>query len=51
LGLIVAHWLPLALTIVLWILAIGTNVTALQRVWAVRQSTVSERERNADDSP
>jgi CDP-diacylglycerol--glycerol-3-phosphate 3-phosphatidyltransferase len=43
-GLIVAHWLPMALTVVLWILAIGTNLTALQRIWAVRKSTLLERE-------
>lgn len=43
LGLIVANWLPVALTVVLWILAIGTNVTAIQRIWAVRKSTAGER--------
>jgi CDP-diacylglycerol--glycerol-3-phosphate 3-phosphatidyltransferase len=34
-GCIVNVWWDLALIVVLWILAIGTNVTAIQRIWYV----------------
>ncbi len=34
-GCIINVWWSLALIVVLWILAIGTNVTAIQRIWYV----------------
>jgi CDP-diacylglycerol--glycerol-3-phosphate 3-phosphatidyltransferase len=47
-GLIFYQWQPIAalpdfLTLVLWVLAILSNVTALQRIWHVRQITADER--------
>ncbi len=47
LGLIFSQWRPVAalpdfLTLVLWLMAIFSNFTALQRVWAVRQATAGE---------
>jgi len=36
------HPWPSALTIALWVLAIGTNVTAVQRVWVVWQQNRAE---------
>lgn len=43
-GLLLAHWRPIAalpdvLTLVLWALAILSNLTAIQRIWNVRQVT------------
>jgi CDP-diacylglycerol--glycerol-3-phosphate 3-phosphatidyltransferase len=43
-GLVLAHWQPIAalpptMTIVLWLLAILSNVTALQRILEVRKTT------------
>ncbi|MER2600599.1 MAG: CDP-alcohol phosphatidyltransferase family protein [Caldilineales bacterium] len=48
LGLLLAHWQPLAqgprfLTLILFVLAILSNVTALQRIIAVYRSTHGER--------
>ncbi len=46
-GLVLANWQPIAalppiLTIVLWLLAILSNVTAVQRVFAVRKTAQSD---------
>ena len=38
-GLVLSAWLPLAMIVVLWLLAILSNLTALQRVWVVRKAT------------
>lgn len=48
-GLVLAGWQPIAalppmLTIVLWLLAILSNVTAMQRIIAVRQATRADAE-------
>lgn len=47
-GLVLNTWQPLAflpnaLTLALWILAVLSNVTAIQRVWAVWRATKSDR--------
>lgn len=40
--------LPNSLTLVLWVLAILSNFTAVQRIWAVRRATASERQGESD---
>lgn len=51
-GLLLASWQPLAalppvLTVVLWLLAILSNVTAVQRIVAVRKATRADAEAEA----
>lgn len=41
-GLLLQPFTPLALTIALWVLAIGTNFTAVQRIWVVWQQNRAE---------
>lgn len=48
-GLVFSGWQPIAalpgvLTIVLWLLAILSNVTAIQRVFAVRRATMQDQD-------
>lgn len=49
-GLVLSAWLPIALTIMLWLLAILSNVTAVQRVWAVRKATQEEGSRTTSSA-
>jgi CDP-diacylglycerol--glycerol-3-phosphate 3-phosphatidyltransferase len=43
-ALVLAPWLPVALTVALWVLAVLTNVTALQRLYHVRVKSRDESE-------
>jgi CDP-diacylglycerol--glycerol-3-phosphate 3-phosphatidyltransferase len=55
LGLVFGSWQPVAalpnvLTLALWILAIFSNITAVQRVWAVWKATAADRQGDAASS-
>lgn len=50
-GLVFSGWQPMprlpdGLTIALWVLAVFSNITALQRAWAVRRATTAEQVRH-----
>jgi hypothetical protein len=54
LGCLIATWWSPALIVMLWLLAVGTNLTALQRIthiWLKSKDTVLEQPVFADNKP
>lgn len=50
LGLILGGWFPVTLVVALAILAIGSNLTAVQRVWVVSKATAADSDMGGDEA-